>query len=106
MASKRKFYRTVFTVTVLSEEPISSVSLDTLHYFITDGEGSGVVTQEESVPVDGPTMAVMLEEQGSDPGFFQLTDKGEDIEDDGTCGVDADASAAVDKDIAAHLAKE
>ena len=79
--TERKFYRTVVEVVILSEEPVhSDTDLDVIHYQITNGDWSGEVKVQDSVPVDGKTMASMLEEQGSDPSFFQLTAAGEDDE--------------------------
>lgn len=78
--SKRKFYRTVFTVEVLSEEEPEAVDLDVLHEQITDGPWSGVVEKGATETVGGKAMAKLLIEQGSDPGFFNLTDDGEDAE--------------------------
>ena len=79
--SKRKFYRTVFTVEVLSEEPIRpDIDLVDLAYEITDGHASGRMDITEGKVLTGPQAAVALKAQGSDPEFFQLNDKGEDIE--------------------------
>ena len=45
--TKRKFYRTVYQVEVLSEDPTpDTMSLDELHYQITDGSWSGMLTQQ------------------------------------------------------------
>jgi hypothetical protein len=78
--SNRKFYRTVFQVEVLSEEPYENNNLDTLYYDITEGHCSGKVTKivhnEEKT---GPEIAKLLEAQSSEPEFFQLTPEGEDI---------------------------
>ena len=83
MPSKRKFYRTVVQIEILSDEPYEGDDLDTIHYDITEGDCSGklgdVVSNEE---VDGPTMAKLLLSQDSDPGFFDLTEDGEDTEDE------------------------
>lgn len=80
--SKRTFYRTVFQVVVLSEEPLSKMSLEDLGYEIYDGSCSGAFTKQDSIEVDGATMAALLIDQGSDPSFFQLTGDGEDTEED------------------------
>jgi len=82
MTSKRKFYRRIFKIEVLSEEHIpEGVSLEDIGYWITEGHCSGVVKAEDEVEVDGKHMAVMLTAQGSDPEFFQLTSDGEDLDD-------------------------
>ena len=79
--SKRKFYRTVVEVEILSEEPIAFENLEEVAHETIHGDWSGsckeTVSNEE---VDGPAMAELLRSHGSDPGFFQLTDDGEDEE--------------------------
>ena len=76
--SKRKFYRTRFTVTVLSEEPLRSLELEEVAHAIREGDCSGQVTQGLSYELNGKQMAAALMRQASDPGFFRLTHKGED----------------------------
>jgi hypothetical protein len=84
MLSKRKFYRTLIQVEILSEDPFNEWphDLPAIDYAITNGPCSGnvteLVTDEEC---DGPSMVKLLKAQGSDPEFFGLTDEGEDIED-------------------------
>lgn len=81
MPSKRKFYRCVYKIEILSEEPIrEDLDLQQINYIITEGECSGVVEAGEEQEVDGPAMAKMLMEQQSDPSFFGLSEDGEDIE--------------------------
>ena len=82
MASKRKFYRQTFSIEVLSEDsPLpEDISLEGLAYEITEGDRSGSVKMSAEDEVDGPTMARLLMKQGSDPGFFGLTETGEDEE--------------------------
>ena len=79
MPSKRKFYRTVIQVEILSEEPYCGESLTDIDDDITDGDCSGrivdVVRNEEH---DGAAMATLLQAQGSDPDFFRLLPTGED----------------------------
>lgn len=79
---RRQFFRTVFQVEVLSEYPIPD-GVDFAHTWqgCLDGEYSGSATEVLQETVDGPTMAELLKAQGSDPGFFQLTDDGSDTED-------------------------
>ncbi|DAC71759.1 MAG TPA: hypothetical protein DSN98_08700 [Thermoplasmata archaeon] len=83
----RKFYRTIYTLEVLSERPIEDlVSLDDLHYMITWGDCSGMTHTEGSEEIDGATAAKLLIKQGSDPEFFMLDEDGNDLlyeDDDG-----------------------
>jgi hypothetical protein len=82
MASKRTFYRTVIRVEVLSEEfydpeDLAEVSDDTIK-----GPCSGNWTITEQQEVDGPTMATLLMAQGSGTEFFQLDEKGNDLDEE------------------------
>lgn len=81
--SRRTFYRNVFVVEVLSEEEMADCSsLGAVDSFITDGPGSGdVLHRVVNQKVRGPRMAKLLEKQGSDPVFFDLTSDGEDADD-------------------------
>lgn len=80
--SSRKFYRAVYQVEVLSEEPFDATvpDLDNLNEAITTGGDSGQVSVVKIETVDGAAMANLLQAQGSEPGFFRLTDSGEDAE--------------------------
>ncbi|GEM_PF-6413801 len=73
-----KFYRTILHVEVLTRnEPADPETLAELHEQITAGDASGSFTtilQEEVTP---RRMALLLEKQGSDPGFL-LTDGDEE----------------------------
>lgn len=82
MKSKRQLYRQVFQYEILSEEPIPDcMSLSEIEYQTQEGHMSGrfleTVVDEA---VDGPTMAKLLVEQGSDPDFFGLDQNGDDSE--------------------------
>jgi hypothetical protein len=55
---------------------------------IADGEYSGNVTQTKAEVIDGATAAKALQEQGSDPEFFRLTEDGNDTDGDDTDGED------------------
>jgi hypothetical protein len=75
----RKFFKTVIQVVVLSEgEYDDPGSLSQVAYDIDEGDCSGQYHILSSREVDGPTMAKLLIEQDSEPGFFGLTDEGED----------------------------
>jgi hypothetical protein len=79
--SKRKFYRTVLQLVILSEEPYEETDLTRIAEDITDGPCSGLLTdisRNEVTPAKH--MVVFLKEQGSDPEFFQLNSDGEDTE--------------------------
>jgi hypothetical protein len=78
--SKRKFYKTEIKVIVLSEDPYNYESLSQVAFDIEEGECSGQVKVEKQSKLSGELMAQALQEQGSDPQFFQLTEEGEDID--------------------------
>lgn len=80
MKRKRTFYKTVFTVTVLSEvEPSGDIELDRLHHQITEGDWSGLVEKSQSVKLTQVEVAEELIEQGSDPSFFMLDEHGNEM---------------------------
>jgi hypothetical protein len=73
--SNRKFYRTEIKVVV-------SFKYDNLHdvaLAITTGDCSGEYKTANSTILTGKQIAEALKAQGSDPGFFQLDDQGEDL---------------------------
>lgn len=75
----RTFYKAVFSIEVLSEEPIDDMTLEDIEYAITEGHCSGVITKSDTVEMTGPEMAKALLAQGSDAEFFQLDDDGNDL---------------------------
>ena len=79
--SKRKFYKTIIQVEVLSEEPLQPMSLGELSYETMEGDLSARMETKEEIPLTGLEAAKALQEQGSSPEFFQLTEEGEDLDD-------------------------
>lgn len=78
--SPRKFYKTVVTVTVLSDTPYVYNDLPQLHFDITAGGCSGEVQCGPGIVLTGKRMAKALRGQGSAPSFFGLDDDGNDSE--------------------------
>lgn len=76
----RKFYKTIFRVEVLSEEPLGEIDLGGISYAITDGNCSGRLLEPKSTQLNGKQAARALIAQASDPGFFNLTQNGCDAE--------------------------
>lgn len=77
----RKFYKTTYTVTVLSEDNPPSKGMD-LRDVLTEcetGGWSGNITGHSVVDLSGLEAANELRRQGSDPGFFDLDDDGSDL---------------------------
>jgi hypothetical protein len=81
MSSKRKFYRTVIQVEILSETPYpDGINLEQIHHDITEGDSSGKIsTIVDNQILSGEQTAILLKDQGSDPSFFQLDNEGNDI---------------------------
>ena len=79
--TKRKFFKTVFKVTVLSEdEPSGHISLEALAQEIQDGDWSGETEMLTPKKLNGRQAARVLQAQGSDPEFFQIDEKGNDLD--------------------------
>jgi hypothetical protein len=79
--SFRKFYKTTYTLVILSEEKVpSDMEAADLVEEMSTGSYSGRFKQESEEVVDGPTMATLLQEQASDPSFFNLTSDGKDAD--------------------------
>ena len=77
----RKFYKTVVKFTVLSEEPIpDGMSLENIAAQCMTGDWSMGDASQKETELNGKQAARALEKQGSDPGFFQLDEKGDDAE--------------------------
>ena len=83
MESKRHFYRTVIEVEVLSEDPVDFGDLAGVHAAITDGECVGAWKVLKQGNVNPKQMVRLLKKAGSEPGFFQLNDEGEDVDESG-----------------------
>lgn len=77
----RKFYKTVIKFEVLSEEPIPpGMEMENIIHECKEGDWSMRPLGEKETILNGKQAARALVNQGSDPSFFQLTDKGEDTE--------------------------
>jgi hypothetical protein len=74
--SKRKFFKTVFKVIVLSEDALVNASLAEVAYMITEGDCSGDVSTESTEELTAKQAAEELQAQGSSPEFFMLDEDG------------------------------
>lgn len=75
----RKFYEPEVKFKVLSEQPIpEGMSLEGIAHECIYGDWSMGNSTHKQKELNGKQAARALINQGSDPGFFQLTDKGED----------------------------
>jgi hypothetical protein len=78
----RFFFKTVVQIEILSENPFEFISLTDLDCLISKGLVAGDVQIIEQDELTGKEAAAALIQQGTDPGFFNLTADGEDA--DGT----------------------
>ncbi len=78
--TKRKFYKTVIQVTVLSEDPFEWKSLADVDWAITDGDCVGSVRQESASVLDAQQTVDALTAMGSEPSFFGLKENGNEGE--------------------------
>ena len=75
----RKFYKTVISIEVLSEEPIpGDMELDSIVKECRDGCYSMRPLKHTVTKINGRQAANALKRQGSDPDFFRLTNSGAD----------------------------
>ena len=83
IAKKKTFYKTTYTFSVLSEDPVrNGMSLEDVLYECSEGD---MVGAEESSVVEnltGKEMADALYSASSEPGFFGLDDDGNSTEED------------------------
>ena len=76
------YYKSEIKITILSQEKLGDMTLREIDYAITYGECSGhLLTTLDNEEVDSATMAILLQEQGSDPAFFGLDEEGNRLED-------------------------
>ncbi len=78
----RIFYKTIVTIEILSEDPIpDDMSMeDIVHEAMEGNYSSRTLEGTKEIVLNGKEAADALLEQGSDCGFFQLTDDGNDVE--------------------------
>ena len=75
----RKFYKTVITIEVLSEEVYAFDSLEQTAYDIQDGGCSGKIEVVKSEELNGEQVVKALDNQGSASEFFMLDADGNDF---------------------------
>jgi hypothetical protein len=76
----RKFYKTVITIEVLSEEVYAFDSLEQTAYDIQDGDFSGKIEVVKSEELNGEQVVKALDNQGSASEFFMLDEDGNDLD--------------------------
>ncbi len=77
-----KFYKTAFTIEVLSEDEFGEcLTLSQIAWAIDEGPCVGRMSCAEATEISPKLMAYTLHEFGSDPSFFMLDDAGNKVED-------------------------
>ncbi len=76
---KRKFYKKVYTIEVLSDGPIEFTSLHKLDDAIQCGECSGRRRESRIKILNGKQLVKELAEHGTSPSFFKLAEDGSDL---------------------------
>lgn len=76
----RRFYRTVFEVEVLSDEPLRSQDFAYTWRECQEGKCSAGIKVVERTTHNGPMAAVILKQHGSFPESFGLTPDGADLD--------------------------
>lgn len=81
--AKKKIYKSVLRVEILSEEPIDDcIELNDIDYQTTNGDWSGAMDWEyHNAELHGMEAVTNVQNQGSDPEFFQMDEEGNEIED-------------------------
>ena len=83
--NERKFYETIVSIKVLSERPITHLSLRDIGWEVEEGDcvGSSLsCTEKELTPKEA---VEALNALGSEPEFFQLDSNGNDLNDSDHC---------------------
>lgn len=79
--TNRKFYKKVYRIEVLSENRIpDGMELPDVLQEAEVGDYSADIQEDAEIVLNGEDAAKELEKQGSDPGFFNLTPDGDDVE--------------------------
>jgi hypothetical protein len=78
---KKKLYKTVIQIEVLSEEPIpDGMSIEEIANEAMDGGYSMVSGIKSSKVIEGKRAANAAHAQGSDPDFFGMDENGNEID--------------------------
>lgn len=70
-----KYFKTVFTYEILSQDEPWDNNLETLAYNVIEGPYSGKLLTTEIIELSPDETRQALINQGSDPGFFGLDDE-------------------------------
>ncbi len=70
--SNKTYYKTTFTITVLSEGPYTYSDLESLRHDVEDGDCIGKIETNSSDPLTAEQMRAALLDAGNDGTFFNL----------------------------------
>jgi len=81
--SKKKIYRTIILLTVLSESPIpEGMSVEDIDAECSEGEFTGKTEwQKVNEVLEGKEAADAVRDTGSSTDFFQMDENGDELED-------------------------
>lgn len=84
MKEERKFYKTILTVTILSEDPLDlmgfSNPIQEADYITNEGQGIGYIDHEEN-EISAEECVKLAYAFGSEPEFFGMDRNGNPLED-------------------------
>jgi hypothetical protein len=81
--AEREFYKTIISFTVLSEGKIpDGTSLESMIHETCEGRYVGSYHRAAEILMNGPALVGELREVGSEPGFFELDEAGNDVDED------------------------
>ncbi len=82
--AKKKIYRTVIVLTVLSDRPIpEDMSVEDIDAECSEGEFTGKTDwQEVNTVLEGEAAADAVRDTGSSTDFFQMDENGDELNDD------------------------
>jgi len=75
-----KYYQTVYTITVLTEQPLGDVDLERLNYETMEGHAVMKSFRLKEKEITAKQAVRALYAAGSEPAFFQLDDNGNEID--------------------------
>jgi len=81
--AKKKIYKTVYTLEVLSDDPMEeNVPMYDIVFRMNCGELSGIVKEEaRNIPLEGKSAVREMEKHETSPEFFMMDKNGNEIED-------------------------
>lgn len=79
----KTIYKTTFTLIVLSEQPLPlGVSLSDIQYETDDGEWLLQALEGNKTELSGTEAVEAIKQAGSEPGFFNMDQEGNEIEEE------------------------